>query len=683
MVYWKDELNLIRDILKSIRLQFIRNNKRVEICNIPMSFDIETTSTYVNGEKQAFMYIWMFGIAENVFYGRTWDDFLLFMSQLSSQLELSNERKIIVYVHVLAFEFQFIYKLFKWESVFALNPHKPVYARTINGIEFRCSYLLSGYRLEKLADNLVNHNIEKLVGNLNYDLIRTHKTPLTEEELAYCENDIMILQYYIYEQIEEHKNNIAYVPLTNTGRVRNYCRRKTLNADYRRYSALMRSLTLTPEQYSQMKRAFQGGFTHAAYLHSGKIIKNVTSKDFASSYPYVMVSEKYPMSSPKSVDDLEYFEYYIDNFCCVFDVEFSQLESIGWEHPISVSRCFEKEKVITDNGRVVIAKRIKTTITEQDYRIIEQFYDWKDMTVTNMYIMYRDYLPREFIMAILHLYSNKTSLKDVLGKEIEYQRSKGMINSCFGMTVTDIARDEIIFSGSDWIRDKPDLEEAMDKYNRSKRRFLYYPWGVWITAYARRNLFTGIYEFGKDYVYADTDSIKVINIDKHMDYINSYNEGVEQKLRAMCDHYKIPFQLTEPKAPNGKRKRLGVWADDGEYTRFKTLGAKRYMVEENDNINITVSGLNKAKTVPYLLEEYGDKIFEAFEDDLKIPADYTGKMTHTYIDEERVFTITDYMGITAEVRSPSGVHLEKAPYELSLSQAYIDYLKGIREEADQ
>jgi hypothetical protein len=167
-----------------------------------------------------------------------------------------------------------------------------------------------------------------------------------------------------------------------------------------------------------------------------------------------------------------------------------------------------------------------------------------------------------------------------------------------------------------------------------------------------------------------------------MDYINSYNAGVEKKLRAMCDYYKIPFHLTEPKAPNGKRKRLGVWADDGEYTRFKTLGAKRYMTEENGKINITVSGLNKNVTVPYLLETYGDKVFDAFTDDLTVPAEYTGKMTHTYIDEERVFYVTDYLGNTTLVRSPSGVHLEKAPYELSLSQAYIDYIKGVREEAD-
>lgn len=670
-------------IFSQISQNFIRTNKKIEFLNIPMSFDIETTSTYINGEKQAFMYIWMFGIENDVYYGRTWDEFLKFIQILFSRLNLSPERRAIVYVHNLSFEFQFIYKLFNWDKVFALNPHKPIYAVTENGIEFRCSYLLSGYKLEKVAENLRSHKIEKLTGSLDYDLVRTHETALTEEELKYCEHDIKIIQYYLYEQLEEYHNNISYIPLTNTGRVRNYCRKKTLYANYNDYSLLMHSLTLTPDDYEQLKRAFQGGFTHASYRFSGKIVKNVTSKDFASSYPYVMVSEGYPMSTPELVEvDINNMDYYLDTFCCIFDVEFSQLNATQYEHPLSVSRCYKTKNVVVDNGRVVCADNVCTTVTEQDYRVYEQFYEWDTCNISNFKIMEKQYLPKDFILAILKLYGDKTSLKDVKGKEVEYLRSKGMINSCYGMTVTDIARDNITFTDNEWDKESPDLEKALQTYNLSKRRFLYYPWGVWVTAYARRNLFTGIYEFGKDYVYSDTDSIKVINIDNHMDYINSYNDMVSDKLNRMCSYYDIPVQLTEPKAPNGKKKKLGVWADDGFYTRFKTLGAKRYMVEENGKISITVSGLNKSKTVPYLLDKYGENIFEEFRNEMSVPAEYTGKMTHTYIDEECGFYVTDYMGKTTWVNSPSGVHLEVAPYDLSLSQAYIDYLKGVETEGD-
>lgn len=43
--------------------------------------------------------------------------------------------------------------------------------------------------------------IQKLTGDLNYKLLRTWKTSLTEEELAYCEHDVKILHYFILEEM--------------------------------------------------------------------------------------------------------------------------------------------------------------------------------------------------------------------------------------------------------------------------------------------------------------------------------------------------------------------------------------------------------------------------------------------------------------------------------------------------
>ena len=83
----------------------------------------------------------------------------------------------------------------------------------------------------------------------------------------------------------------------------------------------------------------------------------------------------------------------------------------------------------------------------------------------------------------------------MLQRNVEYLGSKEMVNAAYGMTVTDICRDEIIYDESsqmDWEKQKPNIEDAIEKYNKSARRFLFYPWGVWVTAYARRNLFSGL-----------------------------------------------------------------------------------------------------------------------------------------------------------------------------------------------
>ena len=683
-----DRINEI--LLPLAGLKPITTSKRKQYYNIVCAFDIETTS-FSNqlDEKCAIMYCWQMAINGRVIFGRTWDEFIKVINRLKEFFNLYSGRRLIMYVHNLAFEFQFIRKRLEWESVFSIETRKPLYALTTGGIEFRDSYLLSGYSLAKLGDNLQKYKVKKLVGDLDYSKIRHSKTPMTEKEIAYCENDVLVVSAYIQEEIEK-AGNITRLPLTKTGYVRNYCRSKCFYGDdrhktstktYQKYRELILNLHLTGDEYKQLKRAFQGGFTHAAARFSGKVEKNVDSIDFTSSYPYVLLSEQFPMSSGRLVEihSKKEFQKYIHLYCCLFDVEFTNLTpKFINENYISLSRCYQHEKAVVNNGRVVSADKIVTTITDVDYTVIEKTYDWDSMTIYNFRVYNRGYLPTNFVKSILKLYSDKTTLKGVDGKEVEYLVSKGMLNSCYGMTVTDIVRDEIIYS-NEWDTEKADVESDIEHYNKSRNRFLFYPWGVWVTAYARRNLWGGILAFGDDYIYSDTDSIKCLNIENHFDYINEYNNTVKRKLQVAANYHKIDFELFQPKTIKGIKKLIGVWdweTEKEKYTRFKTLGAKRYMIEQEGKINITVAGVNKKTAVPYLVKTYGNKIFDAFTNDLTIPKEYTGKMTHTYIDERRTGKITDYLGNTNTFDEYSSVHLENAEYSLSLSQAYIDFLKG-------
>lgn len=245
--------------------------------------------------------------------------------------------------------------------------------------------------------------------------------------------------------------------------------------------------------------------------------------------------------------------------------------------------------------------------------------------------------------------------------------------------VTDIVREEIIFKDQEWSTKQPDEDKEIEKYNNSRRRFLFYPWGVFCTAYARRNLWYGIGEFGPDYIYADTDSIKHINNQAHQDFIKQYNELCEWKLRRMCDHYGLKYEdVLLPKTIKGIEKPLGVWDHDAHYDKFKTLGAKRYMVYEDGQLNITVSGVNKKFAVPYLIDKVGvDGAFEAFEEGLIIPEDATGKMTHYYIDKLYEGDLIDYQGNHYHYISPSAIYLEKASYSFDINQQYMEFLKGL------
>src|SRR5699024_554759 len=168
--YYRDEKiyepNAINKILKiSVNKSNLKGNTRGEyMYNIPASFDIETTSFYrdANGdtysyeqynkldcpsemEKLSNMYVWQFGINGRVIVGRYWSELLEMLQYISNALQLTKKRKLVVYVHNLSYEFQFIRNLFNWIKVFSMDVRKPLYALTDLGIEFRCSYLLSGY----------------------------------------------------------------------------------------------------------------------------------------------------------------------------------------------------------------------------------------------------------------------------------------------------------------------------------------------------------------------------------------------------------------------------------------------------------------------------------------------------------------------------------------------------------
>ena len=677
----------------------INTVKRVAYYDVPCAFDIETSSFYVEDSdlsettKQACMYEWTLGINGYCIIGRTWDEFKQAMDTISKTLRLYEYKRLVIYVHNLAYEFQWIRKMFDWLNVFSLKQRKPVYAVTTTGIEFRCSLILSGYSLANLGKNeLKKYKVEKMVGDLDYSLLRHSETPLTDKEIGYCLNDVKVVMAYIQERIEAD-GNITKIPLTKTGYVRRYCRDECVgtgplekcSGSQNRYRKLIRSLTLEPDEYTQLKAAFQGGFTHASPWYSGKTLYDVDSYDFTSSYPAVIVSEKFPMSTSEKVviHDKDEFMYNINNYCCLFDVHFTNIRpKLQTDNIISISHCWKHEgKYQTNNGRVVWAEHIYTTITEVDFVCISWFYDWDEMEIANFRRYEKAYLPTPFVEAVLKLYKDKTELKGIDGKEAEYGLKKGMLNSCYGMMVTDICKSEITYVDDEWGEEEGNLSEQIAKYNKGFGRFLFYPWGIWVTAYARKNLYTGIREVNEDYVYSDTDSLKMLHGDRHTDYINEYNEYVTKKIHDALLWHWLPWNTAAPKSSDGVAHPLGVWDYEGHYDRFKTLGAKRYMLQAGDKYSLTVAGLNKKQAMEYISDK-SENPFDFFTNEMDVPAEFTGKLTHTYIDDEISGTIVDYMGNIGTYHELSAVHMEHAKYSLKLSAVYAAYLLNIQEDSD-
>lgn len=707
--------------------------------NIPAVFDIETSSYKTFGDKYATMYVWSLIINGSTIVGRTWDEFQDIIDFIAENLK-TKKNHLVIYVHNLGYEYQFMRKWFDWQDVFAVKERRPVHASLYNGIEFKCSYILSNYALSYIGENLLRkYPVEKDVGAVDYSLVRTWCTPLSDEEIWYNVHDVQVVSSFIQEKIE-NEGGITKIPLTNTGYVRNYCRNfcftqqvsepKLMKKLKARYHERMKSLVIVSEcEYDQLHGAFGGGFTHAAPTHSGITLKNVGSADLASSYPSVMVRKKFPMGRGTFIgkSDLNQIAGLTQSgdYCLLFTIKMKNVvPKFIYENYISVSRCQILSKdYVANNGRVASASEIQLTITEQDWDIIDKCYDWdrEETEIHNLRIYPADYLPRPFILSILKLYGDKTSLKGIPEKEIEYMVSKNMINSAYGMSVTAIIRDLYEYSNTNgWVTSDADVTKQLKQYNNSYQRFLFYGWGVWVTAHARHCLWEAIFEFGKDYVYADTDSIKGLNFDDHEAFFDLYNLSVKCELRKMCQYWQIDFNLCQPKTKKGVKKLIGVWEREENYLTFKTIGAKRYIFEHTDHfLNFTISGVNKKYGVPYLLERYGcpghselyrlayrpnynekkgheaamselsamlesgelryDAIFDAFNEGLYFPSYATGKQTLTYSDTGFCKDCTDYLGKKTPVMELSYIHMEPQSYYMSQTVGYMQFLEGYRD----
>lgn len=735
---YKDALDKVAEACQYISFVKSRkkeNDEEIYYLNVPAVLDIEVTSTTVDKvvttkrktttikEPVAFMYIWQMEINGVAFYGRTWDEWGYCMDRLAEIFELDATHRLIIGVHNLAYEFQFIRKRIHDPKVFAIDSRRPVRVTTSDGFEFRCTYILSGLSLKKVGESLpACTRVEKLDGDkYDYKKIRTSVTPLTAEELKYCENDVRIVGAYLRKKIQED-GDISKILLTNTSYVRQYVRRHTIyNKDKKTataYKKLISKLTIEREEYNTAYRAFSGGFTHANPEYIGEIVTDVDSIDFTSSYPSVMIAELYPMSKGVHIENpkpKQITKYSDCGYVSILNIKITGLKSRETvpDNILSLSKCYTDktytsklsvDDCITSNGRIVEAfddVEVYTTVTSVDLIELLKFYEPEKITVLDMWYYRAMPLPTEFVKCIIYFYKLKTELKDVEGQEDLYQWAKGMLNSLYGMCVTNILRDPNEYIIDEWEEgrklDEEEKTDALNDYNTSKSRFLSYLWGVFVTAYARRNVYTGLLEFGSDYLYADTDSNKVKNIKNHMTYIRHYNTCITTQIRNMLNKHGIDPKDATPLDKHGNPHPLGVWdweTENNNYKRFCTYGAKRYICEVYDKKKgklvrkMTVAGLPK-KAIDKIEEREGRDAFEVLGEALSFengeleggysvnPAD-TCKQLITYIDEEKEADITDYNGVTAHVHEYTAAHMQDNNFNFGLDVHFMRYLQGYR-----
>lgn len=649
----------------------IVRKKDNEYYNIACAFDIETTSVNIYSEDgkndvhYGFMYHWQFCIHDTVCFGRTWEEFIDLINRIK---EYAGFRTLVIYVHNLAFEFQFIRRFFDFDTMFARDERKPLYCRTDN-IEFRCSYFLSNMSLELWTKTTPTCTYYKQSGELyDYKKFRSTRTEMSQNELEYCYCDVRGLCECIESKLIE--DTICSIPLTSTGYVRRECRHY-VNQN-KKNMFLVKRIALDLPQYLLCKDAFRGGDTSGNAWNSGKIIEGMESYDMQSSYPAVIVSEKFPMS--KFIEFLptqEQFFKLLQSKACLMSITFRRIEvknrkSIPY---IDESHCRNVEKIRSYNGRVLSADEITISLTDIDFKIIAKEYIIESFKINKFYYANYGYLPDELRKYVVEMFSGKCRLKIktnsdncTIEDEILYGKYKNRINGIFGMMVTDIIRDEIMYDTEWYTDDTYSKQEQLDSHNNNYNTFLAYQWGVWVTAHARLRLRKAIWATGDDCVYVDTDSNKVKGKYKEV-FEKLSRENIEKLENCGID------AVVEI---DGDKFYLGQWEFEekhGGINRFVTLGAKKYCTEYKDGkTEITIAGCSKVKGSKYLQDNGG---IESFKIGFLFPEEYSGRTTSWYDDSPARYIELD----GCRMLTGASVCMDNTTYEIGVTGSYKKYLQ--------
>lgn len=562
--------------------------------DIITAFDIETT--YIKEIDQSVMYIWQwqFGNKYTVI-GRTWYEFMTFVRTLEKHL--AGDR-LVVYVHNLSFEFVFLSGIYDFEpeDVFAIDRRKVLKATLHNTFEFRCSYLQTNMSLRAFCEKMGVKNYKL---KMNYKKRRYWYTELTDKELAYCINDVRGLVEALQVEMKRDGDNLYTIPLTSTGYARRDAKKamRSVSRDY------IKAQAPSYEVYELLREAFRGGNTHASRYYSDQMLTAahdglIHSADRSSAYPDAIVNDLFPVSkftiknkcTKQELHDLIHKRHRACIIRCAFENLRLKDELIPVPY-LPKSKCYGIINGAYDNGRVLSADFIaQHTMTDVDYEIMCKQYDFDMIIITVASARYGK-LPKPFIDCVLSYYRSKTELKDKPTDdehsadfyELLYNKCKALLNAQYGMLAQNPVKKNILY-----INDRDDIfkededadeEELLEIY--TKKAFLVYQWGVWVTCHARKHLQVGIDACGPGFLYCDTDSCKYVG-DVDWDKINEPYFKRSKASGAYASDLNCEVHY------------MGIFEREKDMIEFKTMGAKKYAYrDQKGKLHITIAGVNK------------------------------------------------------------------------------------------
>lgn len=655
------------------------------------------------------------------------------IGQLLNEVEFNYKRSkntvAYMYIHNLGFEFNHLRNLFNDDfakrtgkgrvATFGRKPRKPM--KTIvrlNGLNFemRDSAVLTQKSLAQWGED-EDLPVKKLEEPKDYYLhIRTPLTALKQEDFQYSINDVVTMVYGL-DKYRERYQTMQNIPLTQTGQVRRVCIKEIALAN-QVWSSTCTDITLsyTPEFFSRLIDAFAGGWTHGNSLYTGKKFygkdraSGIAAKhfDFASSYPNVMTNRKYCIKAFEECDVSEFdtlssVDFNTNNYDYHFIVhlKLTNVSSLTNNTFWSSSKCVANTltDAILDNGKIYECSSCEVVMTGIDWQVFKTVYKC-DYEVLELWKSEAGYLPYEEIETILKYYAYKTTLKEGPAGETEekkairlskYNESKQFVNSIYGVNVYKMFSDQIEFDEDGWhilpLTPEKFYEIAQESVKGDKifQQFTIFQVGLFVTAWAKFNLWSIIEKLDEDVLYGDTDSLFIRDgFDTSViDNYNTHNAELQEECVAwhQAHGYNLTIDDYCPKTLSGKVKRLGIFAEEPDAIDFCYLGAKRYcqrFIEKGkEKVECTVAGLPKSAGANKV------KSIDEFNNDTVWNCRESQKQTAIYNDKQSEFDVTDEDGVTYHCDDKYGVCIMPIPFDMSMSGEYQSFVRWIQSDCER
>ncbi len=468
------------------------------------------------------------------FDGNFWLSFLLTEMNFKQGIEYVSETDVTIKDKKDLQEKEVIYSISsmgQWYTIcFKYHSHK---------YELRDSLKLLPFTLAQIGSAFKTQH-RKL--DMEYTGYRYAGCPISEEEMKYIKNDVLVLKEALNIMFEEGHNKLTIGACC----LAEY-KKMIGKYDWNTFFPKLELIEIDPELYGSstadeyIRKSYKGGWCYLVKGTSGKVFHKGTTADVNSLYPSMMHSESgnvYPLGKPCfwkgdiPEQALKPNRYFFVRIRCRFYLKKGKLPFIQIKHNkhyrstdmLETSDIYNKKDgkyyshYVNQNGELCDTI-VELTLTCTDYYLIKEHYDLYDFEILDGCWFYAD-------SGIFDEYIDKYKTIKMNNKGAKRTEAKLFLNNLYGKLATSMV------SSFKYAYEKEDGSIGYNVQSEMEKDPVYIACGSAITSYSRNFTIRAAQAnfYGADkrgFKYADTDSI-------HCDLEPSEIKGIKVHDSAFC-----------------------------------------------------------------------------------------------------------------------------------------------------